>query len=133
MEDQYIKQRKKQITIVIFSYSSTIILRILAIILNNIFSSKIKCTFIDNAFINGSDNFLGQSIIIINSIIELIPHILLPIAMYIIPATKNSFVLSMEVIIYLIYSNKCQIRLEKLRHNKQILIKNNFLDLSYHH
>jgi hypothetical protein len=61
------------------------------IILNVIYSkANISCTLVEQASIINSSTLLGNFIIAINSLIELLPHILLPIAMYVIPAPRVS-------------------------------------------
>jgi hypothetical protein len=87
--DSYFKDRKRQIMLILFSYTLTIILRIIWLILNNVFfDDNISCSLIDQATVINSDTILGNLILAINSIIELLPHMLLPIALYIIPSPK---------------------------------------------
>ena len=89
MGDRYYRDRLRQITLILFSYSLTILLRIVWFILNGVYrNNQITCTLIDQATIINSNSFVGNLILSINSIIDLIPHILLPIALYVIPAPR---------------------------------------------
>lgn len=88
-EDRYLRQRKLQIRLILISYSLTMLLRIIWTVLSELYSNdNISCTIIDQASILNSPNLLGNIIMMINSVGDLIPHFLLPIALYVIPAPR---------------------------------------------
>lgn len=88
-EDRYFRQRKLQIRLILISYSLSMLLRIIWIIMSALYSNdNISCTLVDQASILNSPTVLGNAIMTINSISDLIPHFLLPVALYVIPAPR---------------------------------------------
>lgn len=88
-EDRYLRQRKLQIRLILISYSLTMLLRIIWTVLSELYSNdNISCTIIDQASILNSPTLLGNITMMINSVGDLIPHFLLPIALYVIPAPR---------------------------------------------
>jgi hypothetical protein len=88
--DRYFIERRRQITLILVTYSLTMVLRVVWIVLNVVYSDDISCTLVQQAYIIDSDTVLGNFILAVNFVIDLLPHVLLPIAMYIIPAPRVS-------------------------------------------
>lgn len=103
--DRYFVERRRQITLILTTYSLTILLRLIWILLNEIYSDDLSCTLVEQVYIVDSDTILGNFIIVINFVIDLLPHVLLPIAMYVIPAHRISLKPSGEVVFTDDYQN----------------------------
>lgn len=88
-EDRFIKERRRQILLILLAYTVTISLRMVCIIMYEIqFSKSIECVYVEEvAHVLRSTNGLGQFVLILNQITQTIPHILLPIILYVIPSS----------------------------------------------
>lgn len=47
-----------------------------------------ECNIIDGVFIITSEQFVGQFILVLAAINELVPHVAIPITMYVVPLRK---------------------------------------------
>ena len=89
VSDQYIKERKKQIKLVLAAYTVSLVLRASILGFNIAFSECFECNTYDDVKIITSDYPLGQVVLVIVEINQLIPHLVIPIALYVIPIKSN--------------------------------------------
>lgn len=81
-------ERKKQIILVLSAYTLSLLLRGLVLIFNIDWSSYFVCIECDGIYILTSDQFWGQFLLVLIEINQLIPHLIIPIAMFVIPVGK---------------------------------------------
>lgn len=87
--NSYFQERMKQIRIVLFAYIISLFVRFILSILTIFFLNKLfKCVRIENVSIITSVSGFGQALLVIGEINQLLPHIVIPIAMYLIPLRK---------------------------------------------
>lgn len=89
VSDQYIRERKKQIKLVLGAYTISLFLRAFVLTFNlaaddNMFT----CVDCESVKIITSDYFIGQFVLIIVEVNQLIPHLVIPVALYVIPFKK---------------------------------------------
>lgn len=91
-KDIYIRERKKQIYLVLSVFLLSLIFRTALSVTYTVQGQDfITCSLIDNQIIIiTSDSVAGQIVLVIESFNELLPHIVIPIAMYIVPLRKMS-------------------------------------------
>lgn len=89
VSDQYIKERKKQIKLVLVAYTASLLLRAFILVFNMAFSECFECNTYDDVKIITSDYPLGQVVLVIVEINQLIPHLVIPVALYVIPVRSN--------------------------------------------
>lgn len=91
-KDIYIKERKKQIYLVLSVFLLSLIFRTALSVTYTVQGEDfITCSTIDEQIvIITSDSVAGQIVLVIESFNELLPHIVIPIAMYIVPLRKRS-------------------------------------------
>lgn len=86
MSDQYIRERKKQIKLVLGAYTISVFLRAFVLIFNLVADDDMfTCVDCESAKIITSDYFIGQFVLVIVEINQLIPHMVIPVALYVIP------------------------------------------------
>lgn len=73
----------------LIAFSASLVLRGVVLIFSINWDSFIQCDFIEDVYIITSDQFIGQFILILIEINQLIPHLVIPIALYIIPVRKR--------------------------------------------
>lgn len=71
------------------AYTVSLILRGAILIFNIAFSDCFECNTYDDVKIITSDYLLGQIVLVIVEINQLIPHLVIPIALYVIPIESN--------------------------------------------
>ena len=86
IKDQYIQERKKQIKLVLSAFTISLFLR--AVVLGFNFNSDdyFNCFDCEGVKIITSDLVIGQIILVLVELNQLIPHLVIPIALYVIPA-----------------------------------------------
>lgn len=75
---------------ILIAYTLSVLLRVTWAVLYEIKSGEsIQCVFIDNSIyaLKPLDG-LGEFIMVLNQVTQLVPHILLPVALYVIPASS---------------------------------------------
>ena len=90
ISDTYIKERKNQIKLVLGGYTISLVLRALVLGFNIDFDNYFTCTDFDGIYILTSDQFMGQLLLVLIEINQLIPHLIIPIAFFIIPVSRHS-------------------------------------------
>ncbi len=89
MSDQYIRERKKQIKLVLGAYTLSLFLRAFVLIFNLASpDDEFTCLDCESAKIITSDFWIGQFVLVIVEINQLIPHLVIPVALYVIPIKK---------------------------------------------
>jgi hypothetical protein len=89
VSDQYIKERKKQIKLVLAAYTLSLCLRAFVLIFNlTADDSMFTCVDCQSVKIITSDFWVGQFALVVVEINQLIPHLVIPIALYVIPIKK---------------------------------------------
>lgn len=74
---------------VLLTYFISLLIRLITTVLTIFMWKKLfSCERIDNSSIITSDHVEGQVILVFQSINELLPHVVIPIAMYVIPLRK---------------------------------------------
>lgn len=86
------------------AYIISLLLRLFVSLVTIIFLEKLfTCTRIDGVSIITSDSASGQIVLVISEFNQLLPHIVIPIAMYLVPLRKmrrrnSSFVLNTKLL-----------------------------------
>ncbi len=76
---------------VLVTYIFSLIIRlIVSIVTIFMWDDFFDCSQVENAFIITSDYALGQVVLIFAEINQLLPHVVIPIAMYVVPLQKMS-------------------------------------------
>jgi hypothetical protein len=89
VSDQYIRERKKQIKLVLAAYTLSLCLRAFILVFNLAADDdEFTCTDFESVKIITSDYAVGQIVLVIVEINQLIPHLIIPIALYVIPINK---------------------------------------------
>lgn len=71
------------------AYTASLLLRAFILVFNMAFSECFECNTYDDVKIITSDYPLGQVVLVIVEINQLIPHLVIPIALYVIPIKSN--------------------------------------------
>jgi hypothetical protein len=71
------------------AFSLSLILRAVVLIFSINWDSFINCECVEEVYILTSDQFIGQFILVLIEINQLIPHLVIPIALFIIPVRKR--------------------------------------------
>lgn len=82
------RERKKQIVIVLIAYSISLLLRGSILLLTYVLRDLFQCEECEGVYILTSDYGFGQFLLILIEINQLIPHIVIPVALYIVPFQK---------------------------------------------
>ena len=88
--DSYIRERKKQIKLVLSAFTISLLLRAIILIFNINFDDYFICSECEGVFILTSDQAMGQFLLVLIEINQLIPHIIIPIALFVIPVGRQS-------------------------------------------
>lgn len=76
---------------VLVTYIFSLVIRlVVSIVTIFMWDDFFDCTLIDNAFIITSDYAFGQVILTFAEINQLLPHVVIPIAMYVVPLQRMS-------------------------------------------
>lgn len=90
LSDQFITDRKKQITAVISFYTLSLVIRTFLLFVSIFIedSDLIQCQNLEDTVIITSDYFLGQFVLVLIEINQLLPHLVIPLAIFIIPMRR---------------------------------------------
>lgn len=73
----------------LIAYTISLILRGFVLIFNLAYGDYIDCTECEGIKIITSDYAIGEIVLVIIEINQLIPHLIIPIALYVIPVRRN--------------------------------------------
>lgn len=82
----YYKEKVKQIKIVLTAYVISLFLRVMVSLSTFLFNDYLfECDRVDGVSIITSEKPIGQIVLVISEFNQLLPHIVIPIAMYLVP------------------------------------------------
>lgn len=100
VSDQYAKERKKQIQLVLAAYTLSLLLRGTVLGFNFNWDDYFTCTDFEGVYIVTSDRFIGQAMLVLIEINQLLPHLIIPVALYIIPVKRSSKSSDLHLVIH---------------------------------
>lgn len=92
LSDQFTIERKKQIYAVMIIYGLSLLIRTFLLIISISIedSDLVQCENVEGIMIITSDYFLGQLVLILIEINQLLPHIIIPIAIFVVPMRSKN-------------------------------------------
>lgn len=94
--DQYVNERKKQIWLVLLAYTSSVILRGVILLMTSLLDDYFECSSCEGIYILTSDNAIGQFLLVLIELNQLIPHVVIPVALYVIPVKTVKHTIKLE-------------------------------------
>ncbi len=87
LSDQFTIERKKQVFTILAVYTMSLVIRVILLIVSIFIESSdlIKCQEMDGIYIITSDYFMGQFMLIMIEVNQLLPHIIIPLAVFMVP------------------------------------------------
>lgn len=89
MSDTYIRERKKQIRIVLVAYTVSLVLRLVVLLIDHFLKDYFECEEVEGVVIITSSSLFGQAVLCLIEINQLIPHVIIPVALYVVPLQKS--------------------------------------------